>query len=328
VTSRRSAGFRFSGSMQGATILGRVRVVLICVAVLVACMGTSFDARCESVFRRESAWPVLLNVAHAGASSLAPQNTLVAGQAALAVGADVWGVDVRRTKDGVFVLMHDETLERTTDVEARFPARSPWRVADFTLDEIRTLDAGSWFVEQDPFEQIAQGAVSQVDAASYAGEAVPTLREALDFVASHDWLMDIEVKAPFDVEAEVVAAELLSLLLETGTQDRVLISSFDWDFLEALRRVAPELAIGALAILPPPRTLAALQELQVDVYLPSVVGFTAALLADLEEAGIRVIVWTYNAEAQLQYAIGLPGIDGIYTDFPQRLAPLIAEGEP
>ncbi len=313
---------------DSSRILERVSFVALSLLVLVACAWASSEDPSEPVFRRESTWPTMLNVAHAGASSLAPQNTLAAGRAALAVGADVWGVDVRRTKDGVFVLMHDETLDRTTDVETVFPTRSPWRVAGFSLEEVQRLDAGSWFVEQDPFEQIAQGAVSPADAASYVGEAVPTLREALEFVEAHDWLIDIEVKSPLDVDVAIVASELLSLLRQTGTQDRALVSSFDLDFLEALRRVAPELAIGALAILPPLQTLVTLQELHVDVYLPSVVGFTDALLADLEEAGIRVIVWTYNSDSQLRYAAGLPGVDGIYTDFPQRLAAGIAESAP
>ena len=94
-------------------------------------------------------------------TSIAPQNTLAAGRAAFAIGADVWGVDVRRTADGVFVLMHDATLERTTNVEEVFPDRAPWPVDAFTLDEIRRLDAGSWFVDKDRlpprFAPIARG---------------------------------------------------------------------------------------------------------------------------------------------------------------------------
>jgi glycerophosphoryl diester phosphodiesterase len=213
-------------------------------------------------------------------------------------------------------------------VETVFPTREPWKVSEFRLDEIRTLDAGSWFVREDPFDQIAQGNVSAAEASSFIGERVPTLREALEFVAANDWLMDIEVKAPLNTDFETAAAELQALVVETDTQDRVMVSSFDIDLLRAVQHVAPELPIGVLTILPPLGAIEWLQSLGADVYLPSMVGFTDALLADLEEAGIRVIVWTYDSEDQLEFAAGLLGVDGIYTDFPQRLTALLAEQEP
>ena len=272
--------------------------------------------------------PGLLNVAHAGASSIAPQNTVIAGQAALDVGADVWGVDVRRTKDGVLVLMHDATLDRMTDAEQVFPSRSPWEVSNFTLSEIRRLDAGSWFIEEDPFDQIAQGTIPVETVASYVGTLVPTLREALEFVAVNDWLIDIEIKAPVDIERAVVALEVLELIRETETENRVLVSCFDHAFLREIRSLAPAVPIGALSLLPPAGGVEALQSLGADVYLPSVVGYNAALLADLETAGIGVIPWTLNRESLWEDVVELPGVDGIYTDFPQRLDAWLRERTP
>ncbi|MFC2079567.1 glycerophosphodiester phosphodiesterase [Candidatus Bipolaricaulota bacterium] len=304
-------------------------VIVICILIVAPFVPSFADDAPSCMFCRGAMQgQAVLNIAHAGASSLAPQNTLIAGRMALEAGADVWGVDVRRTQDGVLILMHDETLSRTTDVEELFPSRSPWRVADFSLDEIRTLDAGSWFVQEDPFEQIAQGNVSPDVVASYIGKPVPTLREVLELVAATDWLIDIEMKAPIEVEPVIVAAELEVLLRETETKNRALVSSFDFDILREVRRLAPSIAIGALAILPLLDTLDTLQSLGADVYLPSAVAFTKALLGDLEEAGIHVILWTYNTESQLEYAAGLPGVDGIYTDFPQRLAALMKESAP
>ena len=299
-----------------------------CILVAVSLFHALANDVSPRVFRDAMTGQAILNIAHAGASSLAPQNTLAAGRVALDAGADVWGVDVRRTQDGVLVLIHDETLSRTTNVEELFPSRSPWRVADFSLDEIRTLDAGSWFVQEDPFDQIAQGNVSPDVVASYVGEPVPTLRAVLEFVVTNNWLTDIEIKAPFEAELEIVAAEIEELVRETGAVNRVLVSSFNLDILREVHRLAPSIAIGALAVLPLLHTLETLQSLGVDVYLPSAVAFTSALLADLEEAGIHVILWTYNTESQLRYAAGLPGVDGIYTDFPQRLAALIKEPAP
>jgi glycerophosphoryl diester phosphodiesterase len=255
---------------------------------------------------------------------VAPQNTLAAGRCALKLGADVWGVDVRLTQDGAFVLMHDETLDRTTDVEGRFPARAPWRVGQFTLDEIRGLDAGSWFIDEDPFGQIDAGYVSAADLEGYAGEPVPTLREALEFVAREGWLMDIEVKSEANTDPEEVARRLLAVISDTGTANQVMISSFNHDILRALKRLDPAIPTGALVIFAPlDDPLAYLNQLGADLYLPSVVGYNENLLDDLRDAEIRVHVWTYNDEDQLERLASTPGIAGIYTDFPQRLAPIL-----
>jgi glycerophosphoryl diester phosphodiesterase len=265
----------------------------------------------------------VLNIAHAGASSLAPQNTLAAGRKAFEVGADLWGVDVRLTKDGVFVLMHDATLDRTTDVEDVFPKRAPWRVEDFTLDEIETLDAGSWFIKDDPFGQIEEGNVPPEDVRAYVGEPVPTLREALAFTLAVDGRIDIEVKPMDGMPREAIAEGLLALIEETKTTDQVLISSFDHAFLRAVKRLDSAVPIGALAVFAPLNTVAYLKDLQVDVYEPSVVGYTPDLLARLAEEGIAVYVWTYNLTAQLERLATLDGIRGIYTDFPQRLESIL-----
>ena len=280
------------------------------------------------VFCRGVGPEAILNVAHAGASSIAPQNTLAAGRAALQAGANVWGVDVRRTRDGIVVLMHDETLERTTNAPVAFPERSPWRVADFAFDEIRELDAGSWFVEEDPFGQIDARNVSPEALGAFHGEQVPSLREALEVVVANEWLIDVEVKAPFDIDRSLVAEELLNLIEQTGATGRVLVSSFDHEFLREFRARSTEIPIGALSLLPPPEALTTLLDLGADVYLPSPVGFLPPLLEELDAAGIHVIVWTHNTSRQLEYAAGLPGVDGIYTDFPQRLTEILRADDP
>lgn len=265
----------------------------------------------------------VFNIAHAGASSLAPQNTLAAGRLAFELGADVWGIDVRRTSDGVLILMHDETLDRTTNVEELFPSRAPWCVEQFTLEEIRLLDAGSWFVQSDPFGQINAGALSSDDLAAYVREPVPTLREALALVADRGWLIDIELK-PSGVHATTqLIQETLRLIEETQTAEQVMVSSFDHESLREIKRLAPTIPVGVLSIFMPPDPVRYLHQLQADVYLPSLVGFTNDLLADLSEAGIGVHVWTYNQIVQLESLAHTPGIAGIYTDFPQRLEPIL-----
>lgn len=267
----------------------------------------------------------VLNIAHAGASSLAPQNTLIAGWKALQVGADLWGVDTRLTEDGVFVLMHDATLDRTTDVEEVFPQRAPWWVDEFTISELKMLDAGSWFVAADPFDQIELGRVLQADLCSYEGERIPTLEEALEFVRQHDWRIDIEVKTTDNAPDVVIAQKLVTLIVESGAQARVLVSSFDHQLLAEIKRLDPGIPVAALVIVAPWDPVSYLEELQADVYAPSPVGFTASLVARLGALGFGVHLWTYNDVSQLEHFAAVEGVSGIYTDFPQRLEPILDE---
>lgn len=116
-------------------------------------------------------------MAHRGASKSAPENTLAAFRAARSAGADLYELDVQQTKDQELVVIHDATLARTTNAEEVFPDRSPWRVRDFTLAELRQLDAGSWF------------------GARYAGEPIPTLSDVLRVMKGTPGLL-LEVKRP------------------------------------------------------------------------------------------------------------------------------------
>ena len=301
------------------TIGGRTRRRIAWGVLAYLCLGSVCAAASNPFLRSVDRPDTVLNIAHAGSSSFAPQNTLLAGRLAFETGADVWGVDARLTKDGAFVLMHDATLDRTTDVEELFPTRSPWAVAAFTLDEIRRLDAGSWFVEEDPFGEIEAGNVDSSDLSAYAGEPVPTLREALQFIAERRWLIDVEIKPTEGIDPEEVARNLLALIEETGTAERVMVSSFDHGILRAIKDLDPAIPIGALSIFAPFDPLAYLDDLRADVYLPSLVGFTEGLLLELRDAGIGVHLWTYNAEEQLERLARTPGVTGIYTDYPQRL---------
>ncbi len=190
----------------------------------------------------------VLNIAHRGARSLAPENTLPAFRIGITrCGADMIELDVHLSKDGVPVVVHDDTLERTTDVARVFPHRAPWRVADFTAAELMRLDAGSWFVENDPFGRIRAGEVPTEDLSLFCGGRVriPTLKAALGLVKELGCRVNIELKnfpAFYPGLAEKVVAEVR----QAGVADRVLFSSFDHEILAELRALAPEIPRGAL----------------------------------------------------------------------------------
>ncbi|MDH4138469.1 MAG: glycerophosphodiester phosphodiesterase family protein, partial [Anaerolineae bacterium] len=176
--------------------------------------------------------PHILNIAHRGARSLAPENTLAAARKALEAGADMWELDVSMTADGEPILMHDPFLERTCNAQERFPARRPWLVSEFTLAEVQTLDCGSWFNERDPFGQIRAGAVPEKDQRSYVGQRVPTLREALEFTHDHNWQVSVEIK---DISHQLgdtaIVEKVVALIEKLDMVDRVLIFSFNPGYL-------------------------------------------------------------------------------------------------
>lgn len=265
----------------------------------------------------------VLIVAHRGARSLAPENTLAAARSALQCGAHMWELDVALTRDGVPVVFHDYSLERTTDVVARpeFAGRRPWRVCDFTLAEIRALDAGSWYGRQDPFGQVTAGTVTGADLSGFEGIRVPTLREALDLVRESGWLVNVELKDHRGLRGHgEVTGSVLGLIRELDLAEQVLLSSFQHNYLLEARGLLPDLALGVLVgESAPADPVALVRELGAHAYHPDRALVTPAKIARLRTAGIRVNVWTVNDETEAR-TLAAAGATGIITDFPQRLA--------
>lgn len=179
--------------------------------------------------------PKKVLVAHRGASAYAPEHTLAAYRLAIEQGADFVEQDLAVTRDGVLICLHDESLERTTDVEQQFPDRATvaaesgrrqWLAADFTLAEIKRLDAGSWF---DP---------------RFAGERIPTWEEAVRAVGSAAGLYP-ELKTPalyrsrgIDQTALFIAS-ITALGLDRRAPGSLIVQSFDDVPLRDIARALP-----------------------------------------------------------------------------------------
>jgi glycerophosphoryl diester phosphodiesterase len=269
-----------------------------------------------------------LVIAHRGARSLAPENTLAAAEAAQSLGADLWEFDVETTRDGELILLHDATLSRTTDAAVRYPDRSPWRAADFTWDEIETLDAGSWFLREDPFGTLAQGAISPARKACFAGQRILSLREALAWTAGGAFGADIELKGNGGLHGEPdrirhTVERTASLVRELGLEDRVFVSSFDQEMIRCLKATAPEIA-GILLFHALPRDAGVLlKEVGADgaaIRLPS---FEEEQARTLAEAGYGVYVWTVNGPEDLARLALDRFLSGVITDWPQRLLEIL-----
>lgn len=135
-------------------------------------------------------------MAHRGASMLAPENTLAAAELAVVNQAFGFETDVRITLDGVPILMHDETLQRTTNIAEVFPDRVDDRVSSFTLDELRQLNAGLWFIQKDPFGTISTGEVSQTQLGINQGQSIPTLAETLVLMERKGMVIIFDMRYP------------------------------------------------------------------------------------------------------------------------------------
>jgi glycerophosphoryl diester phosphodiesterase len=277
-------------------------------------------------------------IAHRGARSLAPENTLPAFRKAVALGADAVECDVHLTRDAMPVVFHDFTLERCTDFAqaGKAPAqkRSPF-LGDWTFEELRGLDAGSWFAQKDPFGQVKAGRVSAQELDSYRGERIPALGELLELCRSSGIRLVLEVKQaprPSDALVQRCVEELRAAQMI----ERTVLISFDHPTLLLAKSIEPALATGALLVerLADPGRYArdTLGAQLVSVHFPEgafarcapAETYLAADIRGAHAAGVAYHVWTVNASSDF---LGLAEIevDGIATDFPQELIASLGE---
>jgi glycerophosphoryl diester phosphodiesterase len=248
-----------------------------------------------------------LTIAHRGASAAAPENTLAAVRRAVADGADAVEIDVQRTRDGALVVLHDATLERTTNVRELFPERGPWAVADFDLAEVRRLDAGSWRSPE------------------HAGEQVPTLREVTDLLRGTGVGLQLELKLP-GLYPGVVAdlAHELQLTWEVwespAVAGRFAVQSFDFLAMKELKARLPRVPVGLLGR--PARANLPVLASWADQVNPSHLGADAGYLQAVQAAGLRTMVWTVDQPWAMRRACRL-GVDGVITNRPADLRSLL-----
>jgi glycerophosphoryl diester phosphodiesterase len=270
----------------------------------------------------------ITNIAHRGARSLAPENTLLAASKAYEAGADMWETDVQFTKDRRLVLMHDDTLLRTTDVESVYPGRDSYAVSNFTLDEINRLDAGGWFVDIDPFEQISGGKIPQQEMDRFKGVKVPALREGLKLTKRLEWKINLEIK-PVKKTTNLIAKKVVRLVEEMDMEDVVVISSFDHSLVKSVSELNPGISTALLVEEPEPDILEAMRETgarALNVAASALEKYRViATLRELKATreDYRVNVFTVNKEEHLKQLVKNSLVDGIFTDFPHRLSSIL-----
>ena len=231
-----------------------------------------------------------LNIAHRGASAYAPENTMAAFEKAVELGADVLELDLHLTRDDELVVIHDDTLDRTTD------GKGP--VHDRDLEDIKRLDAGRWFGE------------------GFAGQRIPTLDEVLDRYAGK-LLLALEVKAGSaffpGIEEKVVSA-----LRRRSAIGQTVFASFDHHALQRVKEIEPTLRTAALLVGRPVAVSAIAGDAKADAMALESSLVTKTEVEACRAAGLQLVVWVVNEPALMRHFIGL-GVDGIITDRPDLL---------
>lgn len=234
-----------------------------------------------------------LIIAHRGASGEAPENTLAAFDAAARAGADGVELDVAMCASGDVVVIHDDTIDRTTNGSGR--------VRDMTLETLRLFDAGRWFDTR------------------YAGEVIPTLADVLDLVGE-TMLVNIEIKTA-SIKDEGLEDGVINLVRHRGLVERVLISSFNPVSLWRMRRRAPELRRALLTAPNLPFMLASgwpATFVQPHALHPHHSQVEEALVRRAHAKGRKVNAWTVDDPDEMRRLCHL-GVDGIITNYPARL---------
>jgi len=232
----------------------------------------------------------VLNIAHRGASGTFPENTVSAFRAAIDAGADMCELDVQLSRDGAIVVIHDDTVERTTD--------GTGEVAELTLEELRRLDAGAKF-----------------KSGAFKGAQIPTLDEVFA-VTSGKCGLNIELKAG---GLEHPVAQIMQA--RDALSDSI-VSSFDWEYLKIIQRLHFNIRVALLAEEKPVDLLMNAIAMRAHAINPRWDMVTSDLCKAAHERGLKVYTWTVDADERMRALIEC-GVDGIITNYPERLRTVV-----
>jgi len=239
-----------------------------------------------------------LIIGHRGASAVAPENTIAAFREALAVGADGIEFDVRLTRDGVPVVIHDSTLRRTGGL--------PHRVADLTWAEISKIDVGSWF------------------AGAFAKETVPSLAELFTLFESNNSTLYLEMKCDSPAEQQPLAEACVKAIDEHSLKSRVVVECFQLPALKILREIDSDIKIVALfepsftnpSVLSDQRIINQATDVSAAALALHHRLARGSLVQKAKAAGLHVAVWTVDDPTWIERARAT-GIDALITNNPE-----------
>lgn len=229
--------------------------------------------------------------AHRGSSGTHPENTRAAFHEAASL--PIYGVefDVHLTKDGELVVIHDETINRTSDGKGF--------VKDMTLEDLRGFDFGSWFSEE------------------FSGEPIPTLQEVLEVFSETSHHLNIELKSDI-FPYEGMARKVVGMVQKMNLDSRVIISSFDHEAVRAVKKIAPHIETAALFMEVLIDPLDYIRNVPADALHISLPSALRPSMRNVITDGLAVRVFTVN-EGKHVDALREVGITAIFTDFPAKM---------
>ncbi|MCY7374860.1 MAG: glycerophosphodiester phosphodiesterase [Pyrinomonadaceae bacterium] len=289
----------------GLFLLGAI-VILAGIYIYLA-MQTGEAAAEREIFKREESR--FLVFAHRGGGGLHPENTLGAFEYSAGMGADVLELDVHATADGTLVIMHDATVDRTTD--------GGGKISEMTLDVVKKLDAGYRFSTDGGRTSPFRG----------RGISIPTLEEIFDALPAMTYNIEPKQKTPSIIKP------LCALIRTHKMTEKVIVGSFRQGVIDEFRRECPEIATsgtpsevaellalsktGLSESYSPP-----MQALQIPENLGKLSVVTKDFVENAHRKKLQVHVWTINETADMERLINL-GVDGVMTDYPDRLLNLL-----
>ena len=248
-----------------------------------------------------------LIIGHRGASVVAPENTMAAFREAIAAGADGNEFDVRLTRDGVPVVIHDSTLHRTAGL--------PQRITNLTWSELKSVDVGSWFARK-----------KNLPPGSFANETVPSLRELFTLFESNNLTLCLEMKCDSTAEYAPLAEACSRLIEEYGLKDRVIVECFKLPALAIVKQLDEGIKTAAL-FEPSFSTPSVLSDQSVITQATAVSASYLALHYRLAReglvekaklAGLKVALWTVDDPTWIERARAM-GIEALITNDPAAM---------
>jgi glycerophosphoryl diester phosphodiesterase len=256
-------------------------------------------------------------VGHRGASGYAPETTIASYQMAIQMGADFVETDVHRSRDGVWVAIHDADVSRTTNGKGF--------VADHTLAELKALDAGSWFNKAFPEK-------AQPD---YIGLRVPALQEVMEVVQETNAGLFIEIKEPESYQQSAdscqpsavshqpdIESALLSLIRSSRMKNRIRVLSFSAESLRKIKELDASVPTVFLVAKPNDNPVRTTMDVPADELGILHTLATPALVEEAHRSGLLISVWTVDHPEDMKRMMAL-GVDRITTNYPDRLIRLL-----
>lgn len=235
----------------------------------------------------------LLKIGHRGAAGYCPENTISSFRKAVELGVDYLELDIQMTKDRELVVIHDPTVNRTTNGKGK--------VKDFTLQEIQSLDAGSWFH------------------CNFAGEKIPSLSEVLEeFAGKIGFLIELKKPSLYPQMDEKLAEELEKRGL-TSVDKQIIVQSFDRSALKRFHELLPTIPIGILVKNTGVKMISNKNLKSFSSYVsyvnPKITMVNKRMIKRIHHHGFKTIIWTVNKKNDLKTLKNFH-VEGIISDFP------------